>query len=99
MVNTSNVREAVQPFFIAVIFFLFFLFFGRKGVCVDPLTYFQFCELKVYESNVFCFVSLTCLLRCSVVKDLSVMCSLFFFFVFSSCLGSHRFNCQLFSSA
>ena len=23
----------------------------RKGACVDPLKYFQFCELKVYESN------------------------------------------------
>ena len=23
----------------------------RKGACVDPLKYFQFCELKVYESK------------------------------------------------
>ena len=25
------------------------------GACVDPLKYFQFCELKVYESNSFFF--------------------------------------------
>ena len=33
--------------------FSFFLLSKRKGACVDPLKYFQFCELKVYESNSF----------------------------------------------
>ena len=28
----------------------------RKGAYVDPLKYFQFCELKVHESNLFCSV-------------------------------------------